>query len=340
MSYQIKKWSEYQGYDKRGPRWLKLHLSLINDPAWIALPVESRALLPVLWIVAANAGTDGIIPSDTRLLSILCHVPEAEIKDGLPALIHNGLLIPDDSSRATRDSVAPVAPTVSGEESRGRGERETKQEGDAARRRKLESEGWRLAADIAKVTDEDPTAVIARASTGNGRFQGSRKLRLQDMTEQRLELSVIDLREEWAKVKPKEASAGDRNTELTKEFYAEHGPPQQLAAECANYVRQHFAALTDREGVDKWLVMMGAPQHVRIEVIRRALSILEKANATNGAVDDGNGAPAVPEEAKRAGGGLLRSSQSVPGARASPAGQDNARPADAVQGAGRPRGDR
>lgn len=74
---------------------------------------------------------------------------------------------------------------------------------------------------------------------------------------------------------PARAAAEDRDSRLTATFYAAHGGPQDLARRCAEWVRANAAALTDREGVDRWLDLHAAPHHVRIEVIRRALRLLE-----------------------------------------------------------------
>lgn len=127
MSLRVKNWSEYQGYEKRGPRWLKLHVGLLNDPAWIRLPVASKALLPALWIVAAGQGTEGYLPEDVGMLAILSHMAQADVRSGLPPLVAAGFLLKDDHCDG---SVALVATEVSGEErrveeSRDRGERDT-----------------------------------------------------------------------------------------------------------------------------------------------------------------------------------------------------------------------
>jgi hypothetical protein len=107
----VKNWTKYQGYTKRGPAWVKLYASLLNDPGWISLPVESRALLPALWLVASGQSTAGSLPADVRVLAILTHVAETEIQGGLPALISFGFLQCDGC-------VAGLATVVSGEKRR------------------------------------------------------------------------------------------------------------------------------------------------------------------------------------------------------------------------------
>lgn len=114
---KIRNWENYQGYEKRGPRWLKLHVALINDPAWIGLPVAARALLPVLWIVASTQGTEGTLPDEPALLSILAHVTPEEVSQGLPALVAAGFI-------QREKTVARPATEVSGEKSRERVETE------------------------------------------------------------------------------------------------------------------------------------------------------------------------------------------------------------------------
>ncbi len=65
-------------------------------------------------------------------------------------------------------------------------------------RKKLEAKGYQRITQIAEASGDDPTAVLARASTGRGRFKGSRKASLEGMTDDRLALTVADLDEEWA----------------------------------------------------------------------------------------------------------------------------------------------
>jgi hypothetical protein len=108
---RISGWDKFQGYKKRGPEWIKLHLSLIDQPEFLRLPVVARALLPSLWITAARTSEDGQIPDDIEVLSIVSHVRESELREGLPILVSNGFITCDNI-------VAMLATTQSVEQSR------------------------------------------------------------------------------------------------------------------------------------------------------------------------------------------------------------------------------
>lgn len=139
MALQVRNWSQYQGYAKRGPSWVKLHVGLINDPAWINLPTESKALLPALWIVASGQGTDGWLPDDVAMLSILSHFPTSVVKAGLQPLVDAGFMVRDEC-------VAAGATDVSGEKRREETEeRREEREGDSRQK------GTKTAAELAKL---------------------------------------------------------------------------------------------------------------------------------------------------------------------------------------------
>jgi hypothetical protein len=120
---KIRNWEAFQGYEKRGPRWIKLHVALLNDPAWITLPLVARAVLPALWIAASHQGTAGELPDDPAVLSILCHCQESELRQALPHLSRARFIVCDES-------VAALATTVSGE-------RETETERETEERTEL-----------------------------------------------------------------------------------------------------------------------------------------------------------------------------------------------------------
>ena len=50
-----KNWHAFQHYNKRNPPWIKLHRALLDDYEFSQLPVESRALAPMLWLIASEA---------------------------------------------------------------------------------------------------------------------------------------------------------------------------------------------------------------------------------------------------------------------------------------------
>jgi hypothetical protein len=108
---RIANWADFQGYKRRGPQWIKLHLSLTDQPGYLTLPLVARAVLPVLWITAARTSVAGELPDDPTMLARLCHLPVTEINQALNPLESAGFIERDKS-------VADLAPSVSGEKRR------------------------------------------------------------------------------------------------------------------------------------------------------------------------------------------------------------------------------
>jgi hypothetical protein len=105
MKFTVKNWAEFQHYKDRSPPWVKLHKSLLDDYDFQCLPVASRALAPMLWLLASE-NMDGIIDCDTKRLAFRLRALEKEIKEGLEPLIRQGFLIPDSGVLAECQRVA------------------------------------------------------------------------------------------------------------------------------------------------------------------------------------------------------------------------------------------
>jgi len=52
--FKIKDWSSFQSYKDRNPPWIRLHKSLLDNFQFQKMSVEARALLPMLWLLAAE----------------------------------------------------------------------------------------------------------------------------------------------------------------------------------------------------------------------------------------------------------------------------------------------
>lgn len=119
--YRVPNWGTYQGYKKRGPPWVKLHVALLRKLEWLKLPLSGKALLPALWIIASESGVDGSLPDDHEVLAHLSGITEPSLSEGLKALISFGFI---DSDK----SVASSATNPSGEERRGETKGEARDE--------------------------------------------------------------------------------------------------------------------------------------------------------------------------------------------------------------------
>jgi hypothetical protein len=50
----VKNWTSFQHYGKRRPPWIKLHHGLLDNVDFLRLPIASKALAPLLWLVASE----------------------------------------------------------------------------------------------------------------------------------------------------------------------------------------------------------------------------------------------------------------------------------------------
>lgn len=91
---RIKNWSEFQHYKDRAPPWVKLHHSLLDDFEFHSLPVASRALAPMLWLLASE-NLDGSIPDDLAEVAFRLRTTASEVQTALKPLIDKGFVVSD-----------------------------------------------------------------------------------------------------------------------------------------------------------------------------------------------------------------------------------------------------
>jgi hypothetical protein len=102
-----KNWASFQHYKDRSPAWIKLHRGLLDDYEFARLPVESRALAPMLWLLAAEH-EDGKIDASLDKLCFRLRMTAGEISEALHPLIEAGFFI--EASRS--EYVEHVASTA------------------------------------------------------------------------------------------------------------------------------------------------------------------------------------------------------------------------------------
>jgi uncharacterized phage protein (TIGR02220 family) len=90
-----KKWEEFQHYKDihyaKGakPAWVKLHRKLLDDFEYQSLPVASRALAPMLWLIASE-DPQGVIDATPEKLAFRLRWTGPEISEALSPLIGKG----------------------------------------------------------------------------------------------------------------------------------------------------------------------------------------------------------------------------------------------------------
>lgn len=102
----VKNWREFQHYNNRRPPWIRLHRSLLDDFEFQCLPVASRALAPMLWLLASEY-VNGKIDADPSKLAFRLRMSTDELTSALKPLIACGLFSSDSAMLADclRDAV-------------------------------------------------------------------------------------------------------------------------------------------------------------------------------------------------------------------------------------------
>ena len=100
MKLTPKNWDAFQHYKHRSPPWIKLHKKLLDDMAFQRLPVASKALAPMLWLLASESN-DGVIHSSAEEIAFRLRMTEKEVLSAIKPLIDNGFFIDDSDMLAS-----------------------------------------------------------------------------------------------------------------------------------------------------------------------------------------------------------------------------------------------
>jgi hypothetical protein len=92
MLLQPKNWAVFQHYKDRCPPWIKLHRDLLNDRAFMRLPIASKAIAPMLWLLASES-KDGVFDGSLDELVFRLHITKKEYQDGIKPLIDNDFFV-------------------------------------------------------------------------------------------------------------------------------------------------------------------------------------------------------------------------------------------------------
>lgn len=84
-----KNWNDFQHYKDREPPWIKLHKGLLTNYEFICLPVASKALAPMLWLLASEY-KDGIIDASLDKIAFRMSMTRGDLANALTPLIESG----------------------------------------------------------------------------------------------------------------------------------------------------------------------------------------------------------------------------------------------------------
>lgn len=128
--YRVKNWHQFQHYKDRSPPWVKLHRALLDDFKFSSLPLASKALAPLLWLLAAE-NMKGEVECDPEWLAFRLRWSVRDTTAGVTALIDKGFL--ESASGVLADRAQPATP-----------ETETDTENTLGRQADRFSEFWEL----------------------------------------------------------------------------------------------------------------------------------------------------------------------------------------------------
>lgn len=109
MRLAVKGWERFQHYKHRKPPWIRLYRTLLEDVNWHMLPVASRALAPMLWLLASES-KNGVIDGEPFAIAFRVRLASADFEEALSPLIAGGWFIkiePESILLASRPQDAP-----------------------------------------------------------------------------------------------------------------------------------------------------------------------------------------------------------------------------------------
>jgi hypothetical protein len=94
-----KDWRTFQHYKDRDPSWIKLHKKLLDNYEFSRLPVASKALAPMLWLLASEY-EGGVIDATLGKLAYRLRMTEGEVAEALQPLLESDFFSSDSNSLA------------------------------------------------------------------------------------------------------------------------------------------------------------------------------------------------------------------------------------------------
>lgn len=95
---KVKDWKTFQHYHTREkrPGWIKLYRSILDDFDFHSLPVESRAILPMIWLLAVEK--NGEVENNYEKIGFRIRLSARDVEKALKPLIEKGFLVESSES--------------------------------------------------------------------------------------------------------------------------------------------------------------------------------------------------------------------------------------------------
>lgn len=205
-----KNWSTFQHYKDRSPPWIKLHKELLTNYDYACLPLASKAIAPLLWLLASESRS-GEIDMTKEELSFRLHIDQKSIMDGLKPLIQKGFFT--DASMTLAKCKQDAIPEREGET-----ETETKTEGETTLPAKIQNKtpdgvSSSVFEDFIKLRKGLRAPVTETAIKGLEREGRKAGMTLQEVMEICCQNGWRGFKADWMKDKQGK-NTGDRNREV------------------------------------------------------------------------------------------------------------------------------
>lgn len=198
MKLTPKNWKVFQHYKDRCPPWIKLHRDLLNDRAFMSLSVASKALAPMLWLLASESA-DGSFDGSPEEIEFRTRMPIKEVHSSLKELISKGFFV--DASNMLAECLQDAIPERETET-----ESETKKETDnkfapltELLNRRVEEQ---VAKDFIQLRKDKRAKVTMTVIDGIQREAGKANLSLNQALTMCVERGWQGFKAEWARDNP------------------------------------------------------------------------------------------------------------------------------------------
>lgn len=220
MILRPRNWKSFQHYKDRSPPWIKLHRDLLNNFDFARLPLASKALAPLLWLLASES-ENGEINLSSEALAFRLHVDSKTLADGLKGLIDMGFF--ELASDVLAERLQPAIPEREREAER---EAEAETETEARRAPVFSPSAWlqakgvdeSVARDFIALRKSKKAALTLTALEGIEREAAKARMPLGDALRNCCERGWQGFKADWL---------ADKATNVT--FIARNGVPHSSA---------------------------------------------------------------------------------------------------------------
>jgi hypothetical protein len=99
-----KNWESFQHYKDRNPPWIRLHRALLDNQEFNEMPPMACKVLVMLWLLASESSTDGVVDDDPAKLAFRMRLPVADVAEAMECIKTFGFIVESNHADISRDS--------------------------------------------------------------------------------------------------------------------------------------------------------------------------------------------------------------------------------------------